>query len=138
MSDALRKPGHVCTIVNGVEAAIEELKGGVFDVVVTDLRMPTSAGAEFEGEKVHVLRVTYDPEVGTDVWDFFFDPETSAVVGCRFYHDEAANDGEYIVFTGEVHDEASGLRMPGGQGWYYNDGRGHLATDTVTKFEVTR
>ncbi|RNC81269.1 MAG: sigma-54-dependent Fis family transcriptional regulator [Phycisphaera sp.] len=52
MSDALRKPGHVCTIVNGVEAAIEELKGGVFDVVVTDLRMPTSAGAEFEGEKV--------------------------------------------------------------------------------------
>ncbi|GAB5495074.1 MAG: sigma-54 dependent transcriptional regulator [Phycisphaerales bacterium] len=52
MSDALRKPGHVCTIVNGVEAAIEELRGGVFDVVVTDLRMPTSAGAEFEGEKV--------------------------------------------------------------------------------------
>lgn len=52
MSDALRKPGHVCTIVNGVEEAIEELKGGVFDVVVTDLRMPTSAGAEFEGDEV--------------------------------------------------------------------------------------
>ena len=52
MADALRKPGHVCTIVTGVEGAIEELKGGVFDVVVTDLRMPSSAGVEFEGESV--------------------------------------------------------------------------------------
>jgi DNA-binding NtrC family response regulator len=52
MADALRKPGHVCTIVNGVEGAIEELKGGVFDVVVTDLRMPSSAGVGFEGDTV--------------------------------------------------------------------------------------
>ncbi len=52
MADALRKPGHVCTIVTGVEGAIEELRGGVFDVVVTDLRMPSSAGVEFEGESV--------------------------------------------------------------------------------------
>lgn len=99
---------------------------------------PVVREGEFEGRDVLVLRVTYDPEVGTDVWDFFFDPQTSALVGCRFFHDEAANDGEYIVFTGAVHDEASELRMPGGQAWYYNDGRGHLATDTVTQFEVTR
>ncbi|MEM0983717.1 MAG: sigma-54 dependent transcriptional regulator [Planctomycetota bacterium] len=46
MADALRKPGHVCTIVNGVDAAYAELKGGAFDVIVTDLRMPTSAGQE--------------------------------------------------------------------------------------------
>jgi len=45
MAEALRKFGHVCTIVNGVERAIDELKHGTFDVVVTDLRMPTSAGA---------------------------------------------------------------------------------------------
>lgn len=49
MADALRKPGHVCTIVTGVAEAIEELRGGVFDVVVTDLRMPGSAGEAFEG-----------------------------------------------------------------------------------------
>ena len=29
MSDALRKPGHVCTIVSGVREAIEELRGGM-------------------------------------------------------------------------------------------------------------
>ena len=46
MADALRKPGHVCTIVNGVAAALEELRLGAFDVVVTDLRMPSSAGRD--------------------------------------------------------------------------------------------
>ncbi len=46
MAEALRKPGHVCTIVNDVPAALEELRGGVFDVIVTDLRMPNSAGKD--------------------------------------------------------------------------------------------
>ncbi len=45
MAEALRKPGHVCTIVTDVPGAVEELRGGAFDVVVTDLRMPNSAGA---------------------------------------------------------------------------------------------
>src|SRR5437868_14257324 len=44
MSDALRKPGHVCTVVNSVAAAFEELRLGAFDVIVTDLRMPASGG----------------------------------------------------------------------------------------------
>ena len=39
MAEALRKPGHVCTIVNGLESAKEELIHGAFDVVVTDLVM---------------------------------------------------------------------------------------------------
>lgn len=52
MADALRRPGHVCTIVNDVAAAIEELRGGVFDVIVTDLRMPTSSGEAFEDRPV--------------------------------------------------------------------------------------
>ncbi len=46
MAEALRKPGHVCTIVNDVPSALEELRGGVFDVIVTDLRMPNSAGKD--------------------------------------------------------------------------------------------
>ncbi len=44
MAEALRKPGHVCTIVHGVDEAIEELRHGNFDVIITDLRMPASAG----------------------------------------------------------------------------------------------
>ena len=39
MADALRKPGHVCTIVNDLAGAKEELLHGTFDVIVTDLVM---------------------------------------------------------------------------------------------------
>ncbi|RMH23741.1 MAG: sigma-54-dependent Fis family transcriptional regulator [Planctomycetota bacterium] len=44
MADALRKPGHVSTVVGSVDAAVDELSHGSFDIVVTDLRMPASAG----------------------------------------------------------------------------------------------
>src|SRR5882672_9921824 len=44
MPDALRRPGHVCTVGNSVADAYEELRLGAFDVIVTDLRMPASAG----------------------------------------------------------------------------------------------
>ncbi len=46
MAEALRRPGHVCTIVGSVADAVRELRGGSFDVIVTDLRMPGSAGQE--------------------------------------------------------------------------------------------
>jgi DNA-binding NtrC family response regulator len=45
MAEALKKPGHICTIVNSVPQALDELKHGQFDIVVTDLRMPNSGGA---------------------------------------------------------------------------------------------
>jgi two-component system response regulator HydG len=46
MAEALHKPGHVCTIVNDVAHALDELRHGSFDVIVTDLRMPVSAGKD--------------------------------------------------------------------------------------------
>ena len=46
MAEALRRPGHICTIVHGIEDAAKELRHGSFDVIVTDLRMPESAGKE--------------------------------------------------------------------------------------------
>jgi two-component system response regulator HydG len=46
MADALHKPGHVCTVVNDLARALDELKHGSFDVIVTDLRMPNSAGID--------------------------------------------------------------------------------------------
>ncbi len=47
MAEALRRPGHVCTIVTDVPRAVDEMKHGTFDVIITDLRMPNSAG--FQG-----------------------------------------------------------------------------------------
>jgi len=57
---------------------------------------------EFFGKKALEVKVTYDPEVGADIWYFYFDPATYAMIGYRFYHDEAANDGEYILLSEEV------------------------------------
>lgn len=39
MAEALRRQGHVCTLVHDLAAAQEELKHGQFDLVVTDLVM---------------------------------------------------------------------------------------------------
>jgi len=46
MADALRRPGHICTVVTSAPDAAEELRLGAFDVIVTDLRMPGSGGFE--------------------------------------------------------------------------------------------
>ena len=93
---------------------------------------------DFHGRDVWKVRVTYDADVGSDVWDFFFDHETYALVASRFYHDETANDGEFILYAGEVVDEMTGLRLPATHDWYYNDGRGQLAIDHVRSMAVTR
>jgi two-component system response regulator HydG len=54
MAEALRKPGHVCTIVTSAPQAFEELRLGAFDVIVTDLRMPASAGARADSNAAPV------------------------------------------------------------------------------------
>ena len=47
MADALRKPGHICTVVHSLAEAAEELKHGGFDLVITDLVMEhATAGLE--------------------------------------------------------------------------------------------
>ena len=53
MADALKRPGHVCTIVNTVVDAMEELRHGAFDIIITDLRMPSSGAQQtLEGQLV--------------------------------------------------------------------------------------
>jgi two-component system response regulator HydG len=61
MAEALRKPGHVCTIVHSLAAAREELLHGHFDVVVTDLVMET----ETAGLDVLALARTEQPHAET-------------------------------------------------------------------------
>lgn len=95
---------------------------------------PDVIDTEFLDRPVRAVRVTYDPEVGGDTWYFYFDPDTAQLVGCRFYHDESANDGEYIVFEGLA--EGDGLRLPHIRAWYVNADARHLGTDTVEEIRV--
>jgi hypothetical protein len=95
---------------------------------------PEPASTEFLGRPVDSIRVTYDPEVGGDTWYFYFDPDTAELVGCRFYHDEAANDGEYIVFDGLI--EAGGLRIPQQRRWYVNADDRFLGEDVIESLVI--
>ncbi len=83
----------------------------------------------FEGREALEVRVTYEAEVGSDSWYFYFDPADRALIGYRFYHDEATNDGEYIVLEGL--GEGVGLRLPRRRTWYTHQERKLLGTDTL-------
>ncbi len=94
---------------------------------------PEAQGAQFNGAEVWQVRVTYDPEIGTDTWYFYFDPASYAMVGYRFYHDESANDGEYIVLDREV--TGGGVRLPKVRAWYRNSDDELVGTDTIRRIE---
>ncbi len=83
----------------------------------------------FAEREVYDLRVTYSQEVGKDIWYFYFDRQTYALVGYRFYHDEAKNDGEVILLDGEV--VAEGLRLPKRRTWITHADDRTLGTDIL-------
>ena len=97
---------------------------------------PEIESTEFMGNPVWSIRITYDPEVGSDSWYFYFDPADAALVGYRFYHDESAGDGEYIVLDEEL--DFDGLRLPTVRTWYTNQGDELLGVDTLQSLEVIR
>lgn len=90
---------------------------------------PTVKETEFRGREALELKVTYDEDVGGDTWYFYFDPESYAMFGYRFYHDESKNDGEYITLEGEA--TGKGLKLPKIRKWYRHRDDGFLGTDTI-------
>ena len=90
---------------------------------------PAIGDGEFDGQPSRVARVTYDPAVGADTWYFYFDPSTYRMIGYRFYHDEAAGDGEYILLSGER--EVRGMRIPVERRWFTNADDRYLGTDIL-------
>ncbi len=83
----------------------------------------------FKGSLYDRMRVTYDPEVGADIWYFYFNPDTHALEAYQFFKDESKNDGEYILF--EELKEIEGVKIPKIRHWYYNSDGGFLATDVL-------
>ena len=82
---------------------------------------------EFNGKQAKAARVTYDAEVGSDIWYFYFDPETNEMVGYQFFHDEAKGDGEYILLSEIM--EVEGMKIPQNRAWYTNPDSTLLGTD---------
>ncbi len=94
---------------------------------------PEVSKGEFAGRPALTLRVAYREPLGSDTWYFYFDPESKALVGYRFYHDETAGDGEYILLDGER--AAGGLKLPAERAWYTHQGDRYLGTDTLVALE---
>ncbi|MFZ9030347.1 MAG: DUF6503 family protein [Robiginitalea sp.] len=90
---------------------------------------PLAEKKHFHGKEYWVLEVQYDPEVGQDLWYFYFNPETYALEAYQFYHDKAKNDGEYILLEGE--HRLGGMRLPRIRTWYTNKEEKLLGTDTL-------
>lgn len=90
---------------------------------------------DFFGKELWEIRVTYAAEVGADIWYFYFDPDTFALSGYRFYHDEAKNDGEYILLEGEI--TINGVRFPKERAWYTHQEGTYLGNDDLLPFPAT-
>ena len=85
----------------------------------------------FKGKEYLVLKATYDESVGKDIWYFYFNPETYAMEIYQFFHDEAKNDGEYILLTEE--ETINGIKMPKNRAWYTNKEDKLLGIDILEK-----
>lgn len=88
----------------------------------------------FKGKSYWVLKVTYDAEVGNDVWYFYFNPKSYAMEVYQFYKTdkkgkEKPNSGEYILLSDET--LVNDIKMPKIRAWYYNKDNSYLGTDTL-------
>jgi len=79
------------------------------------------------------LKVTYEASVGDDIWYFYFAKDDQRLVGYRFYHDESANDGEYITLEGEA--KVGKLLLPKKRSWYMNKDDRFLGSDMIVHNE---
>jgi len=82
-----------------------------------------------EGVPYKKIKVSYEESIGKDIWYFYFDPITSALKAYQFFKDESKNDGEFILFEGEIIKD--GIRIPKDRKWYYNVDGKYLATDVL-------
>ncbi|MFT7665220.1 MAG: hypothetical protein ACI87A_003456, partial [Planctomycetota bacterium] len=84
---------------------------------------------ELEERTVLAVRTSFDAEIGTDLWTFYFDQSTFELVGCRFDRADSERDGETLVFEGLC--EVGGMQLPKLRGWSMNSDGKILGTDEL-------
>lgn len=88
----------------------------------------------FKGKEYLVLKASYDKDVGSDVWFFYFDPETYAMEIYQFFKTDEngtlkTDTGEYILLSETK--TINGIKMPKNRAWYYNKDDKYLGTDML-------
>ncbi len=95
---------------------------------------PEVKETDFFGADALEIKVTYTPEVGDDIWYFYFHPMSAALIGYRFYHNEEDNDGEYIILKEET--QFKSVRLPKRRTWYTHKENKLLGTDILDKLRL--
>ncbi|MEP2772751.1 MAG: DUF6503 family protein [Fulvivirga sp.] len=90
---------------------------------------PVAQKAQFMAKTYWKLKVTYDESVGSDTWYFYINPDTYALEVYQFYHNEQANDGEYILLTETINYR--GMKIPKVRKWYMNADDKYLGVDIL-------
>ena len=87
----------------------------------------------FKGKEYLVLKASYDKGIGSDVWQFYFDPQTYAMEIYQFFKGDpqgaGKNTGEYILLKDL--ETINGIKFPKERAWYYNKDNGYLGTDIL-------
>ncbi|MFN2458093.1 MAG: DUF6503 family protein [Chitinophagaceae bacterium] len=87
----------------------------------------------FNGKRYQIIGITYDPEMGKEVWTFFLDPKTAAMEAYRFMFSAGSNEGEYVLLDQIV--MVDGIKIPKVRKWYLVKGNKYLGTDNLLKAE---
>ncbi|AUP79029.1 DUF6503 family protein [Flavivirga eckloniae] len=88
----------------------------------------------FKGKDYLVLKVSYDHNIGHDIWYFYFNPKSYAMEVYQFFKtdengQQIDDSGEYIILTEEK--VLNGIKMPKNRAWYYNKNDAYLGTDIL-------
>ena len=95
MAEALRRMGHVCTLVHNLNDATDEIKHGQFDLIVTDLVMDNPD----DGQKVLAVARQSQPEAETIMVTAHGDVPTAkaAIKGGAYDFIEKPFDDEFLL-----------------------------------------
>lgn len=85
----------------------------------------------FINQSVLVLTVRYEPEVGDEIYQFYLSPDNYALLGYRFYRDEAKPKGEYIILKEET--QVGEMRIPKRREWYTFPDTSFLGADILVE-----
>lgn len=88
---------------------------------------------KFKGKEYLVIKASYEENVGSDVWFFYFDPKRYGMEIYQFFKGAPDGDGkdsgEYILLSEEV--IINDIKMPKIRAWYYNKDDKYLGTDIL-------
>lgn len=76
---------------------------------------PTVKEVHFHGGDYYKIKVSYDIEVGTDTWYFYFEKDNYALGAYEFWK-KTPGDGEYMLLSGIK--QMNGINMPQRISWF--------------------